>query len=187
MARIGTSVLAAAALWLLCVFFCVGCAFFCVGCAFFCAFFSVSFRFTPVLLHMSTPCQMESFTHPTVRPRTFAASSSSNSASGGSSEAPTHSRRFRLLAATRPTPIQLVGRTMASAAHPSHCTSRCSSNMDGNPMPPSMCDGAEIQRRWYLRVMLEVYRMRSVTARRAIAGCFLARTQRAQARPRVMA
>merc|ERR1711908_213683 len=108
---------------------------------------------------------MESFTHPTVRPRTFAASSSSNSASGGSSEAPTHSRRFRLLAATRPTPIQLVGRTMASAAHPSHCTSRCSSNMDGNPMPPSMCDGAEIQRRWYLRVMLEVYRMRSVTAR----------------------
>jgi len=45
-ARIGTSLLAAAALWLLRVFFRV---FFCVGCAFFCASFSVSFRFTPVL------------------------------------------------------------------------------------------------------------------------------------------
>ena len=42
MARIGTSLLAAAALWLLCVFFCVVCAFFRAS-------FSVSFRFTPVL------------------------------------------------------------------------------------------------------------------------------------------
>ena len=39
--NIATSLLAAAALWLLCVFFCVGCAFFCVGCAFFRAFFCV--------------------------------------------------------------------------------------------------------------------------------------------------
>ena len=45
MARIGTSLLAAAALWLLCVFFCV---FFRVVCAFFRA--SFCFRFTPVVL-----------------------------------------------------------------------------------------------------------------------------------------